>query len=155
MIEHCINIMNFRRHPPASCEIGYLTIDERPVPTGTSQRRPGLHVESPGVMPLIQSADDLSEAAYTIQTASGNFVPGAEHHWGGGLMMRNEYVEGGIFMASNIADTTAVWNCTINDEGGEFIGAHGDIEHFRLLLGTFSLFSCKDTTRRLTSGCIV
>ena len=61
-------------------------------------------------------------------------------------MMRNERVEGGIFMASNVADTTAVWNCTINDEEGEFIGAHGDIEHFRELLGiccSFMLICCE------------
>ena len=49
--------------------------------------------------------------------------------------MRNERVEGGIFMASNVANTTAVWNCQIRDEDGDFIGPHGDIERFRGLLG--------------------
>lgn len=115
--------------------IGYLTIDERPTPPGESQRRGGLHVESPGIMPLIQSGVPLDEAKYAIETEPNVFVPGAEHHWGNGIMMRSEQVQGGIFMASNVAGTTAVWNCHINDEDGEFIGAHGDIEHMREALG--------------------
>lgn len=117
--------------------LGYLTIDERPTPPGASQRRGGLHVESPGIMPLIQSTAKPSDAQYSIETAPNVFVPGAEHHWGNGIMMRSEHVKGGIFMASNVAGTTAVWNCHINDEDGEFIGAHGDIEHMREALGTF------------------
>jgi hypothetical protein len=51
------------------------------------------------------------------------------------MMMRDEKVEGGIFMASNIAGTTAVWNCQVNNDHGAFIGAHGDMEHLRPLLG--------------------
>jgi len=134
LIKECKRVIDLYQNAGERLLIAYLTIDERAVRTGTSQRRPGLHVESPGVMPLIQSSEDPSEASYAIQSSSGAFVPGAEHHWGEGLMIRDEYFEGGIFMASNIADTTAVWNCTINDEDGEFIGAHGDIEHFRALL---------------------
>ena len=80
--------------------IGYLTIDERPTPPGASQRRAGLHVESPGIMPLIQTNVEPSQVQYTIETAPNAFVPGAEHHWGDGLMMRSEHVQGGIFMAS-------------------------------------------------------
>lgn len=121
--------------------VGFLTIDERAVPQGDSQRRRGLHVESPGVMPLIAQSpgEDLSKAPYSIATANGSFIPGAEHYWGNGLMMRGEVFQGGIYMASNMANTTAVWNCTINDEGGEFIGAHGDIEHLRTLLGKIDM----------------
>jgi len=94
-------------------------------------------------MPLIAQhpRDDLSKAPDSIATSNGNFVPGAEHHWGNGLMMRGEVFHGGIYMASNMGNTTAVWNCTINDEGGEHIGAHGDIEHLRTLLGKFSNLS--------------
>ena len=38
-------------------------------------------------------------------------------------------------MASDVANTTAVWNCQIRDEDGDFIGPHGDIERYRELLG--------------------
>ena len=138
LIEKCCRLVSFSRdfsNRPQKGLIGYLTIDERPTPPGASQRRGRLHVESPGIMPLIESNVNLSQAPYAIETAPNVFVPGAEHHWGGGMMMRRECVQGGIFMASNVAGTTAVWNCHINDEEGEFIGVHGDIEHLREALG--------------------
>lgn len=133
LVQKCCRVMSRMGYDDDT--IGYLTIDERPTPSGTSQRRGGLHVESPGIMPLIQSGILPSDAKFAIETSRNVFVPGAEHHWGGGLMIRSEYVQGGIFMASNIADTTAVWSCRIDDEDGEFIGAHGDIEHMREALG--------------------
>jgi hypothetical protein len=117
-----------RRNGPKGM-IGYLTIDERPCAPGESQRRGGLHVESPGVLPVIHSIEDLK---YTMP---GNFVPGAEHHWGNGMMMRDESFQGGIYMASNIADTCAVWNCRVDDPEGDIVGVHGNIERLRPLLG--------------------
>ena len=51
------------------------------------------------------------------------------------MMMRDERVDGGIFMASNVAGTTAVWNCRVLDPHGEVIGPHGDIERLRPLVG--------------------
>jgi len=53
--------------------------------------------------------------------------------------MRNERVEGGIFMASNTANTCAVWNCSIRNNLGSthrnIIGQQGSIEHLRSILG--------------------
>lgn len=53
--------------------------------------------------------------------------------------MRNERVVGGIFMASNTANTCAVWNCSICDNLGStnrnIIGQQGSIEHLRSILG--------------------
>jgi len=137
LVQKCCRLLGYKNYSydGEGGPVGYLTIDERPTPPGASQRRGGLHVESPGIMPLIQSNALTSEAEYSIETSPNVFVPGAEHHWGNGIMMRSEYVEGGIFMASNVAGTTAVWSCHINDEEGEFIGAHGDIEHMREALG--------------------
>ena len=64
---------------------------------------------------------------------------GAEHFWGKGIMMRNECVVGGIFMASNTANTCAVWNCSIRNNLGSthrnIIGQQGSIEHLRSILG--------------------
>ena len=105
LILKCRRLLGSRNYPYDDGEdsIGYLTIDERPTPPGASQRRGGLHVESPGIMPLIQTNMEPSQVQYAIETAPNVFVPGAEHHWGDGLMMRSEHVKGGIFMASNVA----------------------------------------------------
>jgi hypothetical protein len=130
MLDLCRQRMQtgWRRSTPKGM-IGYLTIDERPCEPGESQRRGGLHVESPGVLPVTHSIRDLKYAM------TGNFVPGAEHHWGNGMMMRDESFQGGIYMASNIADTCAVWNCRVNDPEGDIVGLHGNIERLRSLLG--------------------
>jgi hypothetical protein len=130
MIEACLKMFSQRHRDGQKC--AYLTIDERSVVDGQSQRRPGLHVESPGVLPVQAQVD----APFRIALPGGRYTPGAEHYWGQGMMMRDERVEGGIFMASNIANTTAVWNCHINNDNGGFVGPHGDIEHLRPLLGT-------------------
>lgn len=49
--------------------------------------------------------------------------------------MRDERIEGGIFMVSNVSDSTAVWNCRVHDKDGSIIGPHGNIERLRPLLG--------------------
>jgi hypothetical protein len=113
----------------------YLTINERPTSDGVSPCRSDLHVDSPGVLPIASAA--TSEPQYLLATEGGRYVPGVEHHWGRGIMMRDEWVQGGIFMASSIPDATAVWNCHINNDAGDIIGAHGDIERLRPLLGEF------------------
>lgn len=92
---------------------------------GKPQRRGGLHVESPGFLPVVSGSEPLE----------ARFIPGAEHHWGGGMMMRNQKICGGIFMASNVSASTAIWNCKIVDRDGSIIGAHGNIERMRSLLG--------------------
>lgn len=61
-------------------QVVYLTIDERPVADGTSQRRGGLHVESPGLLPVLPQSAEGETLRYI---ASGRYVTGAEHFWGG------------------------------------------------------------------------
>ena len=124
LIEECVRKRGWRRDSNAN-DIVYLTIDERIVEYDQPQRRGGLHVESPGVLPI-----------WPRKAAPGDrFVPGAEHRWGGGLMMRDETVVGGIYMASNVSDSCAIWNAKIHDTDGTIIGPHGDIEKMRSLLG--------------------
>lgn len=106
--------------------VGYLSIDERPITVGNTHRRGGLHVESPGVLPILGIENKIE---------FGKFVPGIEHNWGNGLFLRDESFEGGIYLGSNIANTTAVWNCKIRDDHGDIIGPHGSIERLRHLLG--------------------
>jgi hypothetical protein len=133
LINSCLRLINH-----SDRTIGYLSIDERPVQNDMPQRRGGVHVESPGVLPVPGEVNVIQ---------SGMFVPGVEHGWGGGLMLRSESVKGGIFLGSNIAGTTAVWNCRVRNDGGDIVGSHGSIERFRDLLGP--------PTRTLEAGEII
>ena len=107
-------------------KVYYLTIDESFVEAGSSQRRPGLHVDSPG------------EVKVRRGRGAGHTYYG--HNWGrGGAHLTgvlpleddpevNTILYGGIYLASNMANTTRVWNCGV--EPG-MVGRLGDIEHLR------------------------
>ncbi len=108
-------------------EVAYLTIDEREVPAGESHRRGGVHVESP-IWP---------EKPYRFSdtlTVGFREVAPSSLYWGGGPV-RASRVHGGIFVCSNVSDSTAVWNCQVFDYDGEVIRKHGNLEHCRSLLG--------------------
>lgn len=49
--------------------------------------------------------------------------------WGGGSRAATSF-EGGIYMASNLANSTAIWTCELK-EPGKFLGYHGSVEHLR------------------------
>ena len=49
-------------------------------------------------------------------------------HWGRGVLLGNGAVEGGIFLASSVGNTTRIWDCVLPPE---LIGAGGDVEHLR------------------------
>lgn len=91
--------------------IGYLTINEGTVEPGKSQRRGGVHVESPGYL--------RSHIGHTKRRAT----------FGG----TEDYFSGGIFLASNVEDTTAVWGVKIEDSG-DVVCSGGDLEHLRTIL---------------------
>ena len=61
LIQNCTRLAYNDRFGGNSHKVAYLTIDERPVVQGHSQRRPGLHVESPGVMPIIPTEKESSK----------------------------------------------------------------------------------------------
>lgn len=115
-------------------KIGYLTIHESFVGKDMSQRRPGIHTECPGRV-LIQK-DNKSTVPSLKGNGHLNFDEGALR-WGGGYCSDHwANLEGGIYMASNVANSCQVWNCYIlhNDNGQEVIGELGDIEHLRNFL---------------------
>ncbi len=95
-------------------KIGYLTIHESLVPARETQRRPGLHTESPGCM---------SEGGSRVRKVTTVY-----EGWGGGTVTRNQYV-GGIFMVSNVENTCRVFPCRIADP--TCVGRLGDVEHLR------------------------
>ena len=51
-------------------------------------------------------------------------------------MRRRSELLGGIYMASNVSDSCAAWNCQVeaDDSQREIIGQLGDVEHLREIL---------------------
>eukprot|EP01083_Nonionella_stella_P033529 91754_1 len=100
--------------PSQKGKICFLTIHESFVKKGRTQRRPGLHIELPG-----QGIGGKAEWF---------------HGWGGGYWKKD-----GLFIASNVSDSCAVWNCRIveRDDKKEKIkamDAMGGLEHIRALM---------------------
>ena len=117
-------------------KVYYLTIQESWVKPGRSQRRPGLHVDSPGSVKIKGDDHDYS-------LGNGKSQRYLLHHWGNGcahyIGRKAEETEdipvyamqGGIYMASSVSNSCRVWNCSVEPE---VVGNLGDIEHLRSLL---------------------
>jgi len=106
-------------------QIGFLTIQESFVEKGKTQRRPGLHVECPGLVNIAKGAGDVIQPQQRVFS------------WGlGSYSVQESRFRGGIYMASNVAQSCKLWNCRVipdwNDK--EIIGKNGDIEHLRSTL---------------------
>eukprot|EP00656_Telonema_subtile_P043353 TRINITY_DN49719_c0_g1_i2.p1 TRINITY_DN49719_c0_g1~~TRINITY_DN49719_c0_g1_i2.p1 ORF type:complete len:389 (+),score=62.01 TRINITY_DN49719_c0_g1_i2:124-1167(+) len=94
--------------------VGYLSIEEGTVQAGHSQRRPGLHT-------------DKSTMCSSSGTKGTNDY--WTHGWGMGSVKKGEF-SGGIFMASNVSDSTEVWDGQVAEPG-----LLGDVEFLRDQLG--------------------
>ena len=121
--------------------IGYLTVHEsRASAAGESQRRPGLHTESPGVINSASGAGGEWRAstfpeASTVAWGGGYYESDSEEETGrSSTTCRRRMFHGGIYMASTVSNSTRVWNAKIEGVDG-IVGPHGDIEHLRSLLG--------------------
>lgn len=118
---------------PGECDVAYLTIHESVIEKdGESQRRPGLHVDSPGMRP-----SESSPNGHVV-----DFGRGPHSHWmfwGAGNAKTSDaeggvyQLHGGIFMASNVSNSTRVWDTQVADAC--VVGAHGDCEHLRGCVG--------------------
>ena len=118
-------------------KIGYLTIHESTVSEdGQSQRRPGIHAESPGKVSMMPSSRDYDAASPNASEWRIQVDPPLTTHWGSGLFDGTRSFEycGGIYMASNVADSTIVWNCAV-PRSGDLTGDLGDLSHLRGVLG--------------------
>ena len=96
-----------------AAEVVYLTVQESYVEEGETQRRPGLHIESPGTVLVSELG---------TRRSSG---------WGGGQL--TTVLKGGIFVASSVADTCAIFaNTEVVGAGeGSVVGEGGSCEHLR------------------------
>jgi len=97
-------------------KVVFLTIHESHVSAGSSHRRGGVHVESPGKLPFLKLPLEWK----------------LWHPWGLGAWLLGEPV-GGIYMASTVAGSTKVWPCIMEDPMSN-AGFYGDIEHLRDIL---------------------
>lgn len=113
-------------------EVWYLTVQEGWVEKGKTQRRPGLHIESPG----------------SLVTESGTETTW-EGGWGGGSVSAETPGEirrsGGLYIASSVADTTRVWNYHVKKTKG-VVGPGGDLEAHRNALGGGTLLPANRLT---------
>ncbi len=111
---------------PRSSSVMYLTIQESLVPVGTTQRRSGLHIERPG---------SCGRPRVVELPLDGYF--GSEYHdicWGLGYCDKKGLPVDGIYFASNVADSSRVYDALI-DRPEEVTDAHGGIEPMRKYLG--------------------
>mmetsp|Transcript_18155 Transcript_18155/g.49811 ORF Transcript_18155/g.49811 Transcript_18155/m.49811 type:complete len:349 (+) Transcript_18155:99-1145(+) len=95
-------------------KVCYLTIMESYVEQGHSQRRPGLHVESPRVV--------LKEGGRCFDQL---------HGWGFSMGLAQV---GGLYMGSNVTRSCQIWDCKLT-EAEKVVGLLGDVEHLRETLG--------------------
>jgi hypothetical protein len=108
--------------------VAYLTVHESYVEAGHTQRRPGLHIESPGVFRDATSGtgdDPSGEAAFT---------PGDEHRWGMGVFFGADHYEGGIYFASSVSGTSVLYDALVDSTVPGIVDRHGGCEHLRNLL---------------------
>lgn len=102
-------------------KVAYLTVQENYVDANQSQRRGGLHIESPGVF-----SDD---------PRASSFAPAMEHPWGMGMFVESDKYEGGIYFASNQSDTTEVWDALVDRSVPGIVDKGGGCEHLRNWIG--------------------
>jgi len=117
------------RCPAMPDEIGkvcYLTVAEGYVSASDTQRRGGLHVEAPG-----------------SHAKDSNFVAAIEHAWGCGVAFFPDELHGGLFMASNMHHTCAVWNALVDTQTGA-VDSHGGMNHLRPFLGPATKLSANE-----------
>jgi hypothetical protein len=98
-------------------DVAYLSVHESFVAKGASQRRGGLHIETPGAVQA-----EFGEM-YTVG-------------WGLGERQRNR-LHGGIFFGSNVAGSCAIWPkwLVTDPHVPGVVGAGGSCEHLREYLG--------------------
>ena len=97
-------------------KVNYLTIQESWVEQGSSQRRPGLHVDSPGEVKLRGEENEPGDKG------RGSSQPYKGHHWGEGCAHSvpiqgtsdlSYVLRGGIYISSSLQSSSRAWNCSV------------------------------------------
>jgi len=118
-------------------KVAFLTVHEtETVEKHQTQRRPGLHIESPGVFAdrsrssSFQSKKNPKEDHNHYPSCS--FTPGEElHHWGRGTFGGPDRYHGGIYLASNVDNSTALWDALVDSSVPGIVNRFGGIDHLK------------------------
>ena len=119
--------------------IGYLTIHESEIEENwTSQRRGGIHTDNPGRI----FGPDQTQLSVKESNNGGDWMMHNSSYtiaWGRGRLYDDGlgthfYYKGGLYMASNVANSCRIWNCKVADPA-KTVGPLGDLEHMRTALG--------------------
>mmetsp|Transcript_12353 Transcript_12353/g.19483 ORF Transcript_12353/g.19483 Transcript_12353/m.19483 type:complete len:537 (-) Transcript_12353:61-1671(-) len=101
--------------------VAYLTVEESYVEVGATQRRPGLHIETPGIFGCTSH-----EAACR---------PGRERYWGMGYFVGADQFLGGIYFASTTDSSCRVFDALVDKTVPAISDRHGGCEHLRSVIG--------------------
>eukprot|EP01063_Lacrimia_lanifica_P032399 TRINITY_DN553_c0_g2_i11.p1 TRINITY_DN553_c0_g2~~TRINITY_DN553_c0_g2_i11.p1 ORF type:complete len:369 (+),score=85.95 TRINITY_DN553_c0_g2_i11:562-1668(+) len=126
--------------PGIEAEVGkvcYLSIDERDVAASESHRRGGVHTETPGTAAVQALASRPSHKGHGHSTFNLTCPFQRPLGWHVAWGHSNGHLQGGIFMASNVADSCQTYNCKVMPHpatGVDIIGPYGDLSHVAHLL---------------------
>lgn len=81
------------------------------------------------------NGDQKKNRKRSKQRSHTKFTPGEEHPWGMGVFFGQDRFEGGIYMASSVADTSQVWDALVDNRVGGIVDKHGGCEHLRPIIG--------------------
>jgi hypothetical protein len=98
--------------------IAYLTVHESFVKKGETQRRPGIHIEAP--LELVAGGH---VAPHELDSKGEYSQEYRAMCWGLGCNFDGWPIDG-IYMASNVSDSTAIWNVRVDDPAA-ICDAHG------------------------------
>jgi hypothetical protein len=112
-------------------KVGYLTVHESFVEAGKSQRRPGIHIESPGVFKKTKP----NTTSFTPAEESFHLTEPTLTDWGRGKFYGPDLYEGGIYFASSVDNSTEIWDALVDKNVPGIVHRYGDCEHLRRFLG--------------------
>lgn len=121
--------------PSEMGKVYYLTIEERELEAGSSQGRPGLHVESPGIVKIKNEDPAIGfEGKGSAQPYVGNGLGSNVAHFSRSRTDTNtkDYaMRGGIYLATSVGSSYRGWDCGLEPEA---VYRLGDVEHLRPFL---------------------
>jgi hypothetical protein len=98
---------------------------------GKSQRRPGIHIESPGVFKKTKP----NTTSFTPAEESFHLTEPTLTDWGRGKFYGPDLYEGGIYFASSVDNSTEIWDALVDKNVPGIVHRYGDCEHLRRFLG--------------------
>jgi hypothetical protein len=99
----------------------YLTVEEGWVEAGSTQRRGGLHIESPRYTQFLEDP--------THKEGKWERIP-SQIRWGHSVLKDDQFI-GGLYMASTVANTCRVYHALVDKTA---VDTHGGLDHLAQLI---------------------